>query len=217
MSSSERVSGLKLSKVMKFDLALIPAGMDTDKMKLVVDSVRELKEPVEALAKSFPDRYLSSYMINFLACEARNSDRIEREFELDTEEPLEVLDWSDAKGMQFSHRVDVYVDSTDEMPMDGDILEVVLEYATDRATGDYVYGKFDVNGADINEETPANVLSASRIVNVKAFRAVKAVRASKAFGKRISKATSEQVVEPRATAFPIPEDVEAKVKTKEKA
>lgn len=199
---------------MKFDLALIPAGMDTHKMRLVVDGVRELKEPVEALAKSFPDRYLSSYMVNFLACEARNSDRIEREFELDAEPPLEVLDWADAKGMQFSHRVDVYVDSTDEMPMDGDLLDVVLEYATNRETGDYVYGKFDINGADINEETPADILSASRIVNVKAFRAVKAVSASKAFGKRIAKATTEQVEEPRISAVPTPVEEEVKAKVK---
>ena len=193
---------------------MIPAGSDTHKMRLTVDSVRELPNPVEALAKKFPDRYLSSYMINFLACEVRSSDRIEREFELDTDEPLEVLDWADAKGMQFAHRVDVYTNSTDDMPMDGDILDVVLEFATDRETGEFSYGKYDINGADIDEDTEESVLLASRIINVKAFRAVKAVRASKAFGKRIAKATEGQAEEPRisATSTPVEEDVKAKVK-----
>ena len=211
MSNAVKVSGLKLSTVNQFVFVDIDAGDTTAKVELKVESVRDIPN-IEALAAKYPDRYLGSKIINFYACEIRSVGRIESAFELDTDEPLESIGWADAKGMQFNHRVNMFVGNEEELPMRGETISCTIEYGTD-AEGNQAYGKFDINGNDIDSDTSEELLLASRVINLSSYQVKSAKKLARGFGGRVEKATENQVVEERPSAT-VKSEVETKATVK---
>lgn len=145
--------GFRIAPILNDEYAIIH---DASKVQLVVDSVRDLEDN-ETLASLYPNEYESSYIINFKAIEARSIDRILEAFQMTEDfhedEHLTVIPWDEAKGMTFSHRVNVFTNSEDKRPMVGDTLTVATKLATTK-TGEPVYGKYDINGELITEDTP---------------------------------------------------------------
>lgn len=183
------------------------------KVKLVVDSVRDLEEN-DYLATEFPDSYIESYLINFQAVESRNIPRILEAFQMGegfTEEDwLAVIPWESAKGMTFSHRVNVFCNKDgeiiDKRPMEGDELTVTIRGAVTKA-GDVVYGKFDNSGEAITDETPVHLKS--QVMEVADYIVPKAKKA-KSFMDSLKKSVAK---DERPTVGDIPQVV-AKEKVK---
>ena len=179
------------------------------------------------MAEKFPE-YSHSYLINFQAVEARNIGRILDAFQIGDnfapEEALDVIAWEHAKGMQFSHRVNVFTnnitaDGEDGRPMDYDTISCTIKYATD-VEGNRIHGKFDIKGLLIDEETPDNMKG--DVIEVASFVVPKAAEAetmSTFLARARAKHTTSQAPEGR-TEIPVnkeEEEVAEPVKAKAKA
>jgi len=228
--TTANTKGFKIAPLLNGDMAIvsIPRGKQVRKMNLEVTGVHQLEEN-EVLAELYPDTYHHSYLINFSAIEGRNFPRImdafQRSEDFAPEEALDVIPWESAKGMQFSHRVNVFLQfdkKTGEVlplepePMQYDTLTCNVKYAKDKE-GNQVYGNFDIKGYPIDEDTPENMKG--KVIEIGAFTICE-VEEAETVEQLIAKASRKHASSQATARVEVPttkDEVEEPVKAKVKA